>query len=85
MSKIKSNESSESIVTSAPSIDEQAMLIAKDTTKNVSVRIRELSTLGIKNGPIVKVLTAAGYLTKNGSAIRFQHVRNVLNTPLKKS
>jgi len=68
-----------------PTIETQVSQIASDTSKNVSVRIRELSALGLKMGPIVKALTAAGYKTKNGTDIRFQHVRNVLNTPAKKS
>ena len=72
-------------INEAPSVETQAKVIAADGTKNVSVRIRELSALGIKNGPITKLLTEAGYRTKNGTEIRFQHVRNVLNTQLKKS
>ena len=39
-----------------------------------SAKIRYLNSQGLKNGPISKLLN-----------IRYQHVRNVLTTPLKKS
>jgi hypothetical protein len=47
------------------------------TTK--SERIRFLSSLGHKNGPISKYLS-----TVYGKLVRYQHVRNVLKSPLKK-
>jgi hypothetical protein len=47
------------------------------TTK--SERIRFLSSLGYKNGPISKYLSAV-----YGKLVRYQHVRNVLKSPLKK-
>jgi len=59
--------------------------ICADKTTNVSQKIRALSALGHKPGPIVKLLTESGYKTKNGTDIRFQHVRNVLKTPVKKT
>jgi hypothetical protein len=58
--------------------------IAADTSKSVSHRIRELAGHSQKMGDIVRLLTDAGYKTKNGTAIRFQHVRNVLKTEPKK-
>jgi len=67
------------------SIETKVKEIAADKNKNVSYRIRELAGLGLKMGPIVKALTEGGYKTKNGTDIRFQHVRNVLMTPAKKS
>lgn len=49
-----------------------AALMAEHKTK--SALIRHLSSLGHKNGPISKFM-----------GIRFQHVRNVLVTPIKKA
>ena|ERR1700757_171187 len=59
--------------------------IVTDQTTNVSQKIRALSAAGLKMGPIVKALTTSGYVTKNGTPICFQHVRNVLNTQPKKA
>jgi hypothetical protein len=67
-----------------PTLEQKVETIAADTSKNVSIRIRELHALGLKYGPIQKALTAAGYKTKNGTDIRFQHVRNVILTVAKK-
>jgi hypothetical protein len=74
----------EQVAVETPTID-PIVAITSDTTTNVSQKIRALSAHGLKMGPIVKALTAAGYKTKNGTDIRFQHVRNVLNTQPKKA
>lgn len=47
---------------------------------NLSKRIRELSRLGAKTGEIAKIVRRS-----NGEHPKYQHVRNVLNTPLKKA
>jgi len=77
----KKNETTQTEAT----VVDPAVAIAADTSKNVSIRIRELSGLGKKKGEIVKLLTDAGYVTRNNTPIRFQHVRNVLITPAKKA
>lgn len=71
-------------LTAEQKLANQVKEIASDTSKNVSYRIRELAGLGLKYGPIQKALNEAGYRTKNGTEIRFQHVRNVLLTQTKK-
>ena len=45
--------------------------------KTKSEQIRYLNSLGLKNGPISKILT-----TVYGKLVRYQHVRNVLNQKL---
>lgn len=56
------------MTTQNPKVD---TILKKDTTK--SQKIRELDSLGLTRSQIAKVLN-----------IRYQHVRNVLITPLKK-
>jgi hypothetical protein len=51
-----------------------------DVMKTKSERIRFLASLGYKNGPISKYLS-----TVYGKLVRYQHVRNVLKSPLKKA
>lgn len=46
---------------------------------NLSKRIRQLSALGAKTGEIAKIVKRS-----NGEHPRYQHVRNVLLTPLKR-
>lgn len=50
----------------------------KDGFDTLSARIRHLSSMGLKTADIRKVV-----LRENGEAPLYQHVRNVLNTPLK--
>jgi hypothetical protein len=45
---------------------------------NLSKRIRQYAALGMSTAEIAKVVTRS-----NGEHPRYQHVRNVLNTPLK--
>lgn len=47
--------------------------------KTLSSRIRELAAEGKTRSEIVKIVSA-----ETGKAVRYQHVRNVLVTPLKK-
>lgn len=47
---------------------------------NLSKRIRHLSSLGAKTGEIAKIVKRS-----NGENPRYQHVRNVLLTPLKRA
>jgi hypothetical protein len=72
------------VVTTEVTPASQISAIANDTSKNVSIRIRELFALTGKYGEVKKALDAAGYMTKNGTPIRFQHVRNVILTVAKK-
>lgn len=51
-----------------------------DAMKTKSERIRFLASFGHKNGPISKYLTSV-----YSKLVRYQHVRNVLKTQLKKS
>jgi hypothetical protein len=57
-------------VLSTPEIEQ----IVQDTNMTKSAKIRSLHALGIERGDISRILS-----------IRYQHVRNVLITPLKKS
>jgi Holliday junction resolvasome RuvABC DNA-binding subunit len=49
---------------------------------NTSKKIRYLNSLGYSNGEIEKIFQNIGVTTKTGSPIRYQHIRNVLITPL---
>jgi len=57
--------------------------VVTSDTLNVSQRIRSLSRLGLKTGEIQKALNG-WYIGKTGRELRYQHVRNVLLTPVKK-
>jgi hypothetical protein len=52
-------------------------------TLNTSNKIKSLKRHGLTTSQIQKVLNP-WYEQKNGRALRYQHVRNVLNTPTKK-
>lgn len=55
-------------------VDEtQISSIVNDGTLNVSQKIRTLNSIGVSRSQIAKVLDK-----------RYQHVRNVLTTPIKK-
>lgn len=49
---------------------------------NTSKKIRLLNSMGYSNGEIEKIFQRIGITTKTGSPIRYQHIRNVLITPL---
>lgn len=49
---------------------------------NTSKKIRGLHAAGYTNGQIEKIFIKHGVSTKQGGAIRYQHIRNVLITPL---
>lgn len=53
--------------------------VAAPVKKTTSARIRELAAEGKSRSEIVKLISA-----EQGKAIRYQHVRNVLVTQLKK-
>ena len=53
--------------------DIQRALDGLDATMSKSAKIRALAGMGFERGPIAKVL-----------GIRYQHVRNVLITPIKR-
>ena len=65
---------------SLPSYDEVHLL----SLKNTSERIRWLASLKIKNGDIAKILQKH-FGAGRPHPFRYQHVRNVLATPLKAS
>lgn len=71
----KKNEATQA--TSVPSYYEALIAL---TTK--SAQIRFLDSQGIKKGEIAKILTGIHYPDGNKKVL-FQHVRNVLITPLK--
>jgi hypothetical protein len=50
----------------------------KDGMSTLSSRIRHLASMGIATGPISRIVKR-----ENGEHPIYQHVRNVLNTPLK--
>lgn len=49
---------------------------------NTSKKIRFLSSEGYSTSEIYKILKHVGVTTKVGGEIRYQHVRNVLITPV---
>jgi hypothetical protein len=49
---------------------------------STSGKIRALHALGYSRSQIEKILKEQGVTTKNGDSIRYQHIRNVLITPL---
>jgi len=49
---------------------------------NTSQAIRWLAAQGLSRGAIEKALRAQGVTTKAGDPIRYQHIRNVLITPV---
>jgi hypothetical protein len=53
-------------------------------TMNTSQKIKALGKMGYKNAQIQKVLNP-WYEQKNGRALRYQHVRNVLTQNYKKA
>jgi hypothetical protein len=60
----------------------EAMREAAMKLESTSSKIRYLSSQGMSTAAIEKALKAYGVTTKNGDAIRYQHVRNVLMTRL---
>ena len=71
----KKNETATVVTT--PSYMEE---VTKLTTK--SAQIRYLDSQGIKKGEIAKILTGIHY-PDGSKKVLFQHVRNVLITPIK--
>jgi hypothetical protein len=53
-------------------------------TMNTSQKIKALAAAGYKNASIQKILNP-WYEAKNGRALRYQHVRNVLTQTYKKA
>ena len=49
---------------------------------NTSKKIRGLHAVGYTNGQIEKIFITNNVTTKTGTPIRYQHIRNVLITPL---
>lgn len=66
----------------------KAMLEQKKSTSDI---IRALSKICVKTdgdtdrGAITKALKESGVRTKNGTEVKYQHVRNTLITPVKKT
>ena len=56
--------------------------IMNEAWSDTSKKIRGLASLGYTVSEIEKLLIKFNVQTKTGSAIRYQHVRNVLNTNL---
>lgn len=50
--------------------------------ESTSSKIRACAVAGMSRGDIERYLRANGVTTKNGDPIRYQHIRNVLITPL---
>jgi hypothetical protein len=71
MSKTKTIETNETATAIVVTAIDQ---IVSSTTLNTSQKIRALATEGLSRGAIAKVLNK-----------RYQHVRNVLITPIKKT
>jgi hypothetical protein len=93
MTKTNSNASTVAVaavaataVTTPVTIDGKEVQVPTDEAMraagmiSLSARIRHLSGLGVKTGPIAKIVKRS-----NGAHPLYQHVRNVLNTPLKAS
>lgn len=76
MSKIIANE----VVKVA--VAEAEATIMNEGWTDTSKKIRGLASMGYTTAEIEKLLVKFGVTTKTGGAIRYQHVRNVLNTNL---
>lgn len=73
----KANENNTAV---ALKIEDAAAMLAQ--WDNTSKKIRGLHAAGYTNGQIEKIFQANNVTTKTGSPIRYQHIRNVLITPL---
>lgn len=69
------------VVVKAP-VNELTNEIFPEQVNDTSKKIRFLSSLTYTTSEIEKALKVLGVTTKNGDPIRYQHVRNVLNTNL---
>lgn len=69
-------------VTKVAVADAQVELLNEAWT-DTSKKIRGLASLGYTTAEIEKLLIKFNVTTKTGGAIRYQHVRNVLNTIIK--
>jgi hypothetical protein len=88
--KVETTESVESVsngfgtmTCTMPTAAPDLKAIVWSDTLNTSNKIKALKRLGLTTSQIQKVLNP-WYEQKNGRALRYQHVRNVLNTPTKK-
>lgn len=85
-----SNNSTKNALTVVEENDEVIVKKLKENGASTSAIIRQLGkNWKMQNGEadrsrIVKALKNGGVTTKNGDEIRYQHVRNVLITPIKK-
>lgn len=81
------------VLENTPIIEDDTTIVKKmmRNKKSTSEMIRALGKMwfnedgSIDRSRIVKTFKLAGVTTKNGDEIRYQHVRNVLITPVKKS
>ena len=64
-------------------VAELTVEIFPEAVNDTSKKIRYLSSLGYTVSETEKALKVLGVTTKNGDPIRYQHVRNVLNTLIK--
>jgi hypothetical protein len=67
----------------APTANDVHGIVWSDTM-NTSQKIKALAAAGYKNASIQKILNP-WYENKNGRALRYQHVRNVLTQTYKKA
>jgi hypothetical protein len=88
--KVETTESVESVsngfgtmTCTMPTAAPDLKAIVWSDTLNTSNKIKSLKRHGLTTSQIQKVLNP-WYEQKNGRALRYQHVRNVLNTPTKK-
>jgi hypothetical protein len=89
MAKAKTNEAvvesqttTEAPKTETPKIDVLQMIADAGSKSKV---IRKLSADGMATKDIVKLFRDAGVKSSNGNPFIYQHARNVLNQPIKKS
>ena len=90
MSTNKTNikPTNETAPVSTPTDIARQMLESKKSTSDI---IRALSKICLKTdgevdrGAITKALKDSGVRTKNGTEVKYQHVRNTLITPVKKA
>ena len=64
-------------------VTELTAAIFPESVNDTSKKIRFLRSLDYSVAEIEKALKIVGVTTKNGDPIRYQHVRNVLNTIIK--
>jgi hypothetical protein len=89
MARNKSNVTLATVESMTPKTPKDIAVQMRESGKTTSDIIRALAAIHVKDGEpirgdIVKTLKDAGIQTKNGTDVKYQHVRNTLLLPIKK-